>query len=359
MRNDAMTRKRQDKQMNLGVFADKIGRGRTLTELGALGLAAFWVLICVLMFFTGSGPSEGEGVGFILGLAIVVVPIAVGWLAFSAARSARIVADESAHLQVALKAMRQTVIDAQHSGGLVGVRHEDRTRKLEDIAAKPRQTSDTPAVFASSRHADEQLPPPEFHHAAPPARRMRDVSPGAAAVATRGEEQPSLALGTPSGPGAGSVAVNDLIRAINFPENAEDEAGFDALRRALADRNVATLIQASQDVLTLLSQDGIYMDDLSPDQARPEVWRRFADGQRGRSVAALGGIRDRSSLALTANRMRSDAIFRDTSMHFLRQFDEVLTNFAPRLDDAQMARFSATRTARAFMLLGRVTGTFA
>ncbi|MCB1336993.1 MAG: hypothetical protein KDK10_05900 [Maritimibacter sp.] len=343
--------------MNLGVFADKIGRGRNLTELAALGLAALWVLICVIFIFTGSGPSNGEGVGFIVGLAIVIVPIAVGWLAFSAARSARIVADESAHLQVALKAMRQTVLDAQHSGSLIGARADDLPRKLEDIAAKPRQNAEAPAVFASSRHPEEQLPPPAFHHAAPPARPMRDVSPRAA-VAAPGEDQPSLALGTPAGVASGSVAVKDLIRAINFPENAEDEAGFDALRRALADRTVATLIQASQDVLTLLSQDGIYMDDLQPDQARPEVWRRFADGQRGRPVAALGGIRDRSSLALTANRMRSDAVFRDTSMHFLRQFDQVLTAFAPKLDDAQMARFSATRTARAFMLLGRVTGTF-
>ena len=53
-------------------------------------------------------------------------------------------------------------------------------------------------------------------------------------------------------------------------------------------------------MLTLLSQDGIYMDDLRPDRARPEAWRQFAEGARGREVAALGGVRDRSSLALTA-----------------------------------------------------------
>jgi len=111
-------------------------------------------------------------------------------------------------------------------------------------------------------------------------------------------------------------------------------------------------------VLTLLSQDGIYMDDLRPDLARPDVWRRFAEGERGRAVAGLGGVRDRSSLALTSGRMRQDPIFRDAAHHFLRRFDEVLTTVAPRLSDEEIAHFGSTRTARAFMLLGRVTHTF-
>jgi len=91
------------------------------------------------------------------------------------------------------------------------------------------------------------------------------------------------------------VEGDDLIRALNFPETADDEEGFAALRRAMQDRNAAQLIQAAQDILTLLSQDGIYMDDLRPDRARPEIWRMFGQGSRGRAVAALGGIRDRSS----------------------------------------------------------------
>ena len=118
------------------------------------------------------------------------------------------------------------------------------------------------------------------------------------------------------------------------------------------------LVQASQDVLTLLSQDGIYMDDMRPDRSRPEIWRKFANGERGRSVAALGGIRDRSSLALTAGRMREDTIFRDAVHHFLRRFDQLLVSFEPSASDEEIISLSETRTARAFMLLGRVTGSF-
>jgi len=117
-------------------------------------------------------------------------------------------------------------------------------------------------------------------------------------------------------------------------------------------------VQASQDVLTLLSQDGIYMDDLNPDRSRPELWRRFAQGERGRVIGALGGVRDRTSLALTAARMREDPIFRDAAHHFLRNFDRMLTSFELVASDAELIELADTRTARAFMLLGRVTGAF-
>ena len=100
------------------------------------------------------------------------------------------------------------------------------------------------------------------------------------------------------------------------------------------------------------------MDDLRPDRARAEIWRRFAHGERGRAMASLGGIRDRSSLALTSGRMREDTIYRDAAHHFLRRFDQTLITFEPNATDEEISALSETRTARAFMLLGRVTGAF-
>jgi hypothetical protein len=75
-------------------------------------------------------------------------------------------------------------------------------------------------------------------------------------------------------------------------------------------------------------------------------------------VAALGGVRDRSSLALTNARMKQDPIFRDAAHHFLRRFDQMLANFEEEATDADISALGETRTARAFMLLGRVAGTF-
>ena len=75
-------------------------------------------------------------------------------------------------------------------------------------------------------------------------------------------------------------------------------------------------------------------------------------------MAALGGVRDRTSLALTAGRMKQDPIFRDAAHHFLRLFDRMFADFEKTATDAEISSLSETRTARAFMLLGRVAGTF-
>ena len=56
--------------------------------------------------------------------------------------------------------------------------------------------------------------------------------------------------------------------------------------------------------------------------------------------------------------MKQDPIFRDAAHHFLRRFDHMLIEFEKTASDEEIAAMSETRTARAFMLLGRVAGTF-
>lgn len=154
------------------------------------------------------------------------------------------------------------------------------------------------------------------------------------------------------------ISVEEFIRAMNFPDDENDREGFRALRRAFADPDSGKLIRASQDILTLLSQEGIYTDDFSPDRARPEIWRRFAQGARGQSVADLGGIRSSTALTKVINRMRDDVVFRDAAHHFLRYFDYAIVAFVQTATDQEIADLSETRTARAFMLLGRAAGAF-
>jgi hypothetical protein len=250
------------------------------------------------------------------------------------------VREESQRLQVAIDAMRQTYVAERQARGASGALQPTVERKLNEIAQATRATESTLATFATSRHGIRQAP--SFNSARTP----------------QTDDQSSLALGTPAEEMQAPLENVEMIRALNFPDTEKDEEGFAALRRALKDRVARQLVQASQDVLTLLSHDGIYMDDLRPDRARPEVWRRFAKGERGGVVAALGGVRDRSCLALTVARMRNDTIFRDSAHHFLRKFDQMLVKFEEHASDEDIADLSETRTARAFMLLGRVTGAF-
>jgi len=242
----------------------------------------------------------------------------------------------------------QTAIDAMRAGA-------------SDFLVKPFR-SNPPAIIAKLTELAEAQRPAETTPTFTSLRRPAEADEDRAAIVHPQQEadapQASLGLGTPAEALDDPISISDFIKALNFPENEHDKEGFRTLRRALKDPSTKKLIRASQDVLTLLSQDGIYMDDLRPDRAKPEIWRKFAQGDRGKAVAALGGIRDRSSLALSSGRMKQDPVFRDAVHHFLRQFDRTLEEFEQNATDAEIAMMSETRTARAFMLLGRVTGTF-
>ncbi len=332
----------QSRPTPLGIYDKPRHGGVTGIEIVALILSALWLLGAAAFFMlsdTSATPTGAEGLRFLITMLAVFMPVAMIWVAATAARSSRVMREESQRLQAAIDAIRQAYIAQQQGRGIS--QEPSVARKLDEIAAATRKTESALATFHTRREA-EGTPRSAVSKAAP---------------ADSGD-QPTLALGTSSEDMAPPLAVEDFIRALNFPETAEDEEGFAALRKAMRDRATAQLVQAAQDILTLLSQDGIYMDDLRPDRARPEVWRQFAAGARGRAVAALGGVRDRSSLALTAGRMKQDPIFRDAAHHFLRRFDKAISAFAETASDAEISALGDTRTARAFMLLGRVAGTF-
>lgn len=312
--------------------------GLTPGDVIGIALSLLWLVgaAVVLVFFKPQG--DGSVLQFILTLLAVFLPVAMIWIASAASRSARIMRDEAQRLHAAIEGMREVVL-ADRRDRVAGNVKPEVEQTIKEIAQSAKQTQTALATFTSIRPAQERRSVPR-------------------PVAAPAEDQPTLALGTRTEDVQPDLAIADLIRALNFPDSPDDKESFAAMRRALAHRGPAQLIQASQDLLTLLSQDGIYMDDLKPDRARPEFWRRFAHGERGAEMAPLGGVRDRSSLALTAGRMREDAIFRDAAHHFLRRFDQVLFKTEPEMTDEDVINFAETRTARAFMLLGRVTGAF-
>ena len=330
------------KSTPLGIY-DRPGKSPiTGIEMIAIALSLVWLLGAAIFFIMLPSEAAPEGTGglrFLMTMLAIFMPVAMIWVAATAARSSRVMREESQRLQAAIDGIRQAYV-AQNQGRNMAA-EPSVNRKLDEIAAAQRKTETTLATFSTKRDTS-------------PVRKPAPIKPASADPS----EQPSLALGTQAAEMEPPLEREALIRALNFPEDAEDKAGFDALRKALKDRKAAQLIQAAQDVLTLLSQDGIYMDDLRPDAARPEVWRSFAAGERGRAIAALGGIRDRSSLALSAARMKQDTIFRDAAHHFLRRFDKSFSEFEEIASDSEIAALSGTRTARAFMLLGRVAGTF-
>ncbi|SEP79347.1 hypothetical protein [Thalassovita taeanensis] len=339
-----MAEKHDSRPTPLGIYDKPTKVTVTAIEIIAALLSVLWLLGAAVFFLTLDAPPSPEtepgGLRFLMTMLAIFLPVAMIWVGATAARSSRVMREESARLQAAIDGIRQAYVAQNQGHGPAA--EPSVARKLDEIAAAQRKTETAIATFTSSRERPLAIRP-----------AAKSSADNAAA-----DHQAALPLGTPAEELGPPLQRADFIRAMNFPETAEDEEGFAALRKALKDRQAAQLIQASQDILTLLSQDGIYMDDLRPDMARPEVWRRFASGERGRAVAALGGIRDRSSLALTAGRMKQDPIFRDAAHHFLRRFDKMFAEFEATASDSEISDLSDTRTARAFMLLGRVAGIF-
>ncbi|HOZ32297.1 MAG TPA: hypothetical protein PLM52_05405 [Tabrizicola sp.] len=318
-------------------------QGRGL-EAGGAVLSLLWIGLILSYVLLAPPGNDAQTFGLVMTLLMVFLPVALIWVVVTTLRSVRALRAEAARLQATVDAMRTSYVQMQGQAQPAGKSSVER--KLDEIAAATRQAETVLATFTSRRDAGLSVPSAD--------RKAALVKP----VPEPAAEQPALALGSPAEDLRAPLTVADFIRAVQFPESPEDKEGFRSLRLALEDRTVAKLIRSAQDVLTLLSQDGIYMDDLKPELCQPDLWRRFAAGERGRSIAALGGIRDRTSLALTAARMKSDPVFRDAAHHFLRTFDKTFAAFEPNATDAELADLSDTRTSRAFMLFGRVTGTF-
>ncbi|MFV0492301.1 MAG: hypothetical protein ACK5M4_10815 [Pseudorhodobacter sp.] len=337
-----MTSTPQENPTPVGTPPPRGPDGRPVPEIAALALAVVWVAVVITQFVVAPDAFSAEPLSVLTMLLVAFLPLALIWMVVSTVRTIRDLREEAARLQVAVDAMRHAYVVGQQTGAT----KPSVEKKLEEIAAAQRKTESQLAMFTSRRDTALSVPSADRKAAL------------AAPVPTAEDEQPALALGTPAEAMRAPLSIADFIRALHFPESPDDKAGFRALRLALEDHQTARLIRAAQDVLTLLSQEGIYMDDLKPERCRPEVWRRFAAGERGRAIAGLGGVRDRSSLALTAARMREDPVFRDAAHHFLRSFDKTLAEFEKNATDSELADLAETRTSRAFMLFGRVAGIF-
>ncbi|OWJ78156.1 hypothetical protein [Haematobacter genomosp. 1] len=297
-----------------------------LIDIAAAALTLLWLVIAAVFFFTGDGSEGGRPLSALVAALAVLMPVALIWLIATSLRTVRRLREEAASLQQEIDALRR------------------------GATAQPLRQPPVAQPPVSQPSAAQVLPPltaGTAARAAQPARRQpappRAVPQQAAPEAAEQEPLPPA----------------DFIGALNFPDSPDDAEGIRTLRRALEDPTAAKLIRSAQDVLNLLGADGIYMDDLVPEELPPgALWRQFSEGARGQSVAGLGAIEEPNVLAATATRMRSDPVFRDAAQHFLRQFDRSLSDFAPTVPDEMLAMVGMTRTARAFMLLGRVAGTF-
>lgn len=298
--------------------------GRALI-IGA-ALSVLWLLM-LLVFWLTSGSSAGAP-GWISTVA-ALMPLGLIWLAVGLARAVDTLKAEAEALRAELQ--HGAVLRADPLAG----------RNTAEAAA--RQTS-APAPSSATVRAAAAKP---------------------AATARRGDDRANAAAGDPrqstlglDAPEPVDLAPVTVIRALNFPDGPEDREAIAALRETLRDPDHARLIRSAQDVITLLADRGIYSDDLEAGPANVGAWRRFAEGQRGSAVGAVGAIRDPEILDAASAEMRSDDVFRDAVHHFLRLFDRSITALMQDMSDDEVAWLAQTRSALVFMLLARAAGLF-
>lgn len=296
---------------------------RDAMTAAGIALSVAWMFLVALFWLLSPGDGTSQGGLSRLATAIAtVLPLALIWIAVSTARALAILRAEAEDLRHRLAEMRE-------SGATRG--------------APARPSAETAALSEPERPSR----PPSAPSGPAPARPL-----------PRAPSDPRTQPARPNAAPAVAVDAETLIRALNFPDGPDDAEAITALRQALQDPDHARVLRAAQDVVTLLAGQDLYMDDLPPDPAQPAVWRRFAQGARGSAVAQIGGIHDGAALDTAARLLEADEIFRDTAHHFLRHFDSLLTRQVPEMDDAQIAVMAQTRSARAFMLLGRIAGLF-
>lgn len=302
--------------------------GWGLVEIAAAGFALVWFLTFTLQYLFSSAEEGTRLLGPAMTLLVALLPAVIVALALSGLRAIRCLRDEMRRQQLLLETMQM-----------------DWVQSVSELQSAMKLVKGT---GASASAADSPDAAPDV--GAPPSAARKPSPRLAASRAAPVDSTAELATAT--------MEVADFIKALQFPDSAEDEERIRALRLALTHPDIARMIRAAQDVLTLLSQDGIYMDDLQPDQPLVGSWRRFASGERGTAITSVGAISDAELVSQTHARMQDDTVFRDAAQHFLRVFDRIVQEFAPNASDAELLALADTRTARAFMLVGRAAGIF-
>lgn len=301
-------------------------------RLIGLGLSAAWIVLLILFWAfapTGEGPTISALSRLVL-IVSAILPLVVVLLTVALVETVQSLRDETLRLRAQL------------------------ARQAGETASPAARPPLHPRPSQPSQPAQPARPSWQTGSAAAKTSPQMPTTPTTAArgMATR---QASMQFEDPDP----IIIPNDtLIRAFNFPDDARDLDTIRALRTALQDHELARVLRAAQDVVTLLAKAGLFMEDLSPGTATAGHWRQFAEGQRGTKVAQIAVTDFADAVDIAQAKTRSDEIFRDSAHHFMRHFDQMLSSKADSLSDAELEALADTRSGRAFRLLGTVASIF-
>ena len=149
-----------------------------------------------------------------------------------------------------------------------------------------------------------------------------------------------------------------ILKALHFPKDEHDLIGFSALKIVRKNNAFSKLLQVSEDFLNLIAQDGIYLDDLKIEPPPIEAWLSFISINQNRNKRRLNCVGIDRQIKRLKSRIKTDAIFRDTSLMLMRRFDVLLRDHLKLANDDQIFKIAETRTGKAFLIVGKLSDSF-
>lgn len=342
------------------------------TRRWAVLASAIWFVVAVtyavgfLSISTGSQPRGTVFLDALFFLIALILPILLIWIAARFTEELQVqkevvlaLAELTAPLSAELSATRQALeaLDPREANELQDAALAKQSRDIADLASRvARVQLSIDRLARSAREQQPASPEPQSLLPDPPPLTIEDEVPETEDDMTADAGQPDLPFSESKV--SERPEWGELVRALDFPRDDQDFEGFRALQSVLKYPPLAQLLQSAEDVLTLLSQEGVYMDEIAVDEVNPEHWRKYFAGARGASIEGANLVKDPHTIEQAETLLRTDPIFRDAALFFQQRFAQALSGIVPDADDSEITDISNTRSGRAFMLLARISGAF-
>lgn len=286
----------------------------------ALILCAAWAGFAVFILFVPAGARAIPDPDLLIKAVVVIGPVILIWQVASLYKLSRNTKEDIWALHAEIGALRAAPDSGSFADEYAGTANPD-------VHIDPWEKSE-----------------PELRHDPMP------ETPDASTVA----DEAVSADPDPAPQAEAALSLHTVIRALSFANDDDDTEGFEAVDQAMDDERIAGILDASQRVLHRLAEIDIFMDNLTPDIATPEVWRLHAANAGDNEISMLGGIAETHVFEQVTRLLEQDPEFREQATLMMRRLNENMLHIIGAADDDQILQFARSRTVLAFILLGNV-----
>ncbi len=114
-----MTNRRETPPTSMGIYSKAKREGNTAIEIAALILSTIWLVLAAVFFLVleprNTSEDDGAALRFVMILMAVFLPVAMIWVAATAARASQVMRQESLRLQSAIDAIRHAYLAQSQS----------------------------------------------------------------------------------------------------------------------------------------------------------------------------------------------------------------------------------------------------